>query len=141
VGVDRSTVANHLRLLELPRELQADVEGGALSAGHAKALLQVASPERRRQLRDRILADGLSVRAAEELARVFGGAAAPARRKSPRPAVVDPDLEQLIGRLRDRLQTRVRVTGDPRRGKLEIDYYGAEELHRLARLILDGDAR
>jgi ParB family chromosome partitioning protein len=141
VGVDRSTVANHLRLLELSRELQADVEAGALSAGHAKALLQVASPERRRQLRDRVLADGLSVRAAEELARVFGGAA-PVRRKSPRPAAaLDPDLDQLVARLRDRLQTKVRVSGDARRGKLEIDYYGPEELHRLARVILDGAAR
>jgi ParB family chromosome partitioning protein len=137
VGVDRSTVANHLRLLELPRELQADVESGALSTGHAKAILQVASPERRRQLRDRIVAEGLSVRGAEELARSFAGPAS-ARRRSPRPASVDPDLEQLVGRLRDRLQTKVRLSGDARRGKLEIDYYGPEQLHRLARVILDG---
>lgn len=140
VGVDRSTVANHLRLLELPRELQADVEAGVLSAGHAKALLQVPSPERRRQLRDRVVSDGLSVRAAEELARSFAGAA-PVRRKSPRAASLDPDLEQLVARLRDRLQTKVRLSGDARRGKLELDYYGAEELHRLARVILDGSAR
>ena len=75
LGVDRSTVANHLRLLELPRELQADVEEGALTAGHAKALLQVPSPERRRQLRDRIVEEGLSVRSAEELARELAGPA------------------------------------------------------------------
>jgi len=140
VGVDRSTVANHLRLLELPRELQADVEAGALTAGHAKALLQVASPERRRQLRDRIVEGGLSVRAAEELARSYAGAA-PARRRSPRAGALDPDLAQLVARLRDRLQTKVRLAGDARRGKLEIDYYGAEELQRLAGLLLDGAAR
>ena len=62
VGLDRSTVANHLRLLELPKELQEDIELGALSMGHAKALLQLANPERRRHLRDRIVAEGLSVR-------------------------------------------------------------------------------
>jgi ParB family chromosome partitioning protein len=140
VGVDRSTVANHLRLLELSRELQADVESGELSTGHAKAILQVASPERRRQLRDRIVAEGLSVRAAEQLARSFAGAGS-ATRRSPRPTSVDPDLEQLVGRLRDRLQTKVRLAGDARRGKLEIDYYGPEELHRLARVILDGGTR
>jgi ParB family chromosome partitioning protein len=140
VGIDRSTVANHLRLLDLPRELQADVEGGALSAGHAKALLQVASPERRRHLRDRIVAEGLSVRAAEELGRALAGPA-PARRRSPRSASLGPDLEQLLARLRDRLQTKVRLQGDGRRGKLEIDYYGAEELQRLARVILDGALR
>ena len=78
VGIDRSSVANHLRLLELPAELQADVEAGRLSLGHAKALLQAANPERRRHLRDRIVNDGLSVRAAEELARPAGKAARPA---------------------------------------------------------------
>jgi ParB family chromosome partitioning protein len=136
VGVDRSSVANHVRMLELPRELQADVEEGRLTAGHAKALLQVQGPERRRHLRDRIVADELSVRAAEELARSFAGAAAP-RRRSPTRGAPDPDLEQLVGRLRDALQTKVRITGSARRGKLEIEFYGAEELSRLARVILD----
>jgi ParB family chromosome partitioning protein len=136
VGVDRSSVANHVRMLELPRELQADVEEGRLTAGHAKALLQVPSPERRRHLRDRIVADELSVRSAEELARSFAGAAAP-RRRSPMRGAPDPDLEQLVGRLRDALQTKVRITGSARRGKLEIEFYGAEELGRLARVILE----
>jgi ParB family chromosome partitioning protein len=137
VGVDRSSVANHLRMLELPRELQSDVEDGRLSAGHAKALLQLQSPERRRQLRDRIVDDGLSVRTAEELARAWAGPA-PARRRSPRRDAPDPDLEALVGRLRDALQTKVRITGTARRGKLEIEFYGPEELNRVARAILEG---
>jgi ParB family chromosome partitioning protein len=135
VGLDRSTVANHLRLLELPRELQADVEEGTLSGGHAKALLSVTSPEQRRHLRDRIAGEGLSVRAAEELARRMGGGRR--RRPSPRESV-DPNLEQLLGRLRDRLQTRVRISGSPRRGKLEVEFYGPEELNRITSTILDG---
>ena len=137
VGVDRSTVANHLRMLELPRELQADVEEGVLSAGHAKALLQVPSPERRRQLRDRIAEEGLSVRAAEELARELAGPGT-ARRRSPRRDVPDPDLDHLLGQLRDALQTRVRISGNARRGKLEVEYYSPEELHRISRTILEG---
>jgi len=137
VGVDRSTVANHLRMLELPRELQADVEEGVLSAGHAKALLQVPSPERRRQLRDRIAEEGLSVRAAEELARELAGPGS-ARRRSPRRDVPDPDLDHLLGQLRDALQTRVRISGNARRGKLEVEYYSPEELHRISRTILEG---
>jgi ParB family chromosome partitioning protein len=137
VGVDRSTVANHLRMLELPRELQADVEEGVLSAGHAKALLQVPSPERRRQLRDRIAEEGLSVRAAEELARELAGAGV-ARRRSPRRDTPDPDLEYLLGQLREALQTRVRISGNARRGKLEVEYYSAEELHRIGRTIVEG---
>ncbi len=138
VGLDRSTVANHVRLLDLPRELQEDVETGALGVGHAKALLSLANPERRRWLRDRVVADGLSVRAAEELARSAGAATRPARRRSPSRDAVDPNLQALLDRLRDHLKTRVRITGTPQRGKLEIDFFGPEELHRVASAILEG---
>jgi ParB family chromosome partitioning protein len=137
LGIDRSTVANHLRMLELPRELQADVEEGTLTAGHAKALLAVPSPERRRHLRDRIVGESLSVRAAEGIARELAGPA-PERRKSPRRDAPDPDLAYLIERLREALQTKVRITGTAQRGKVEIEYYGGEELNRIARVILEG---
>jgi ParB family chromosome partitioning protein len=139
VGLDRSTVANHLRLLELPRELQQDVETGVLRAGHAKALLQIDNPERRRHLRDRIVANQLSVRAAEELARSLTGTRTPTRRR-PRAAgdVVDPHLQQLVDALRDQLQTKVRITSAGGRGKIEIDFYGPEDLHRITRAILEG---
>jgi len=137
VGLDRSSVANHLRLLELSGEMQADVEAERISAGHAKALLQVANPERRRHVRDRILAEGLSVRAAEELAQASGS---PRRRKGggPRPAA-DPNLQRLIDALRQRLQTRVRIQGQTSRGRIEIEYFGSDDLERIADLLL-GDA-
>jgi ParB family chromosome partitioning protein len=137
VGLDRSTVANHLRLLDLPAEIQADIEAGRLSAGHAKALLQVTSPERRRQIRDRILKQGLSVRAAEELAQ----ASAPARpaRGSGGRAAPDPNLQRLVDGLRQRLQTRVRIQGQASRGRIEIEYFGPDDLQRIAGLLL-GDA-
>jgi len=139
VGFDRATVANHLRLLELSRELQQDVESGALTLGHAKALLSVASPERRRVLRDRIVAEGLSVRRAEEEARALGAAVRPPRKPRAAAQVLDPDTAQLVDALRGRLQTQVRLRGSASRGRLEIEYYGPEELHRLVELIL-GDA-
>jgi ParB family chromosome partitioning protein len=133
VGLDRSTVANHLRLLELPRPIQEDVESGNLTAGHAKALLQVSNPERRHRLRDRIVQEGLSVRAIEEMAR-------PARR-APRRArsAPDPNLQRVADALRESLQTRVRIAGDASRGRIEIEYFGADELERLReRLLGDG---
>lgn len=134
VGLDRSTVANHLRLLELPSELQADVETGTISAGHAKALLQVGNPERRRHLRDRIVSESLSVRAAEQLAQDSGVARA---RKAPSPrATTDPNLQRLIDSLRQRLQTRVRIQGQATRGRIEIEYFGADDLQRLAGMLL-----
>lgn len=135
VGLDRSSVANHLRLLELPRELQLDVEEGRLGFGHAKALLQISHPEQRRRLRDRIVQGSLSVRQAEDMARGLDGRRRPRATKRSESAL-DPDLRQLLDTLRDRLQTRVRLVGGPTRGRLEIDYFGSEDLQRIADAIL-----
>jgi ParB family transcriptional regulator, chromosome partitioning protein len=141
VGLDRSTVANHLRLLELPKELQEDVELGTLTMGHAKALLQLQNPERRRHLRDRIAAEALSVRAAEALARSLAtqsGEHRPRPAAAKRDAKADPNLRHLIGQLEAHLMTRVRIEGGAERGRIEIDYYGPEDLDRLSRTILEG---
>ena len=136
VSLDRSTVANHLRLLELPREFQADVEAGHLSIGHAKALLSIGNPERRRHLRERIVREGLSVRSSESLAREVSKPKRP--RAVSRPAG-DPNRQMLVDNLRRRLQTSIRINGDDARGRIEIDYFGAEDLGRIANLLL-GDA-
>ena len=136
VGLDRSSIANHLRLLDLSKETQADLESGRLTMGHAKALLQVGNPERRRALRDRILAEGLSVRAAEILATPPTRAETTARRpRSP----VSPELQQLADNMRRRFQTRVRIAGGAERGRVEIEYFGADDLSRISALLL-GDA-
>jgi len=133
VGMDRSTIANHLRLLELPREIQSDVEAGLVTIGHAKALLALASPERRRQLRDRIVAEQLSVRATEELARPTPSAEAePSRTRG----IPDPHLQGVADALRQRLQTRVRINGNAERGRLEIEYFGAEDFERITGVLL-----
>jgi ParB family chromosome partitioning protein len=136
VSLDRSTVANHLRILELPREFQADVEAGRLSIGHAKALLSVGNPERRRHLRDRVVREGLSVRASEGLAREVSK---PKRPRAPSRPSADPNRQMLVDNLRRRLQTSVRINGDDARGRIEIEYFGAEDLARIANLLL-GDA-
>ncbi len=136
VGLDRSSVANTLRLLELPRELQEDVEFGRITAGHAKALLHITNPERRRHLRDRIVEQGLSVRSAEEEARQL--APTPASKRRSRKQPVDPNLAHLVDTLRQSLQTRVRIQGAGGRGRIEIDYFGPEDLQRIAKRILEG---
>ena len=140
VGLDRSTIANHLRLLELPREFQQEVESGVLSAGHAKALLQIDNPERRRHLRDRIVANQLSVRAAEELARALSRDpdSHPPAAPEPPGARSDPHLQHLVDSLRDQLQTKVKISTAGGRGKIEIEFYGPEDLHRITRAILEG---
>ena len=136
VGLDRSTIANHLRLLDLSKEVQSDLEEGRLSMGHAKALLQVTGPERRRLLRERILKDGLSVRAAEQLAAPQVRSEGATRRPRVAPP---PELQQLADSMRRRFQTRVRIAGGAERGRVEIEYFGAEDLARISGLLL-GDA-
>jgi ParB family chromosome partitioning protein len=136
VGLDRSTIANHLRLLDLSKEIQSDLEEGRLSMGHAKALLQVTSPERRRLLRERVLKEGLSVRAAEQLAAPqLRSEGATQRPRAPQ----SPELQQLADSLRRHFQTRVRIAGGVERGRVEIEYFGAEDLERISGLLL-GDA-
>jgi ParB family chromosome partitioning protein len=137
VGLDRSSVANHVRLLELPREYQQDVEDGRLSFGHARALLGVANPERRRHLRRKIVEEGLSVRETERLARSVAGPPG-GRRKAAAANVSDPEQQRLLDLLRERLKTRVRIVGGSGRGRIEIEYFGAEDLGRIAGAILDG---
>jgi ParB family chromosome partitioning protein len=137
VGLDRSSVANHVRLLELPREMQQDVESGRLSFGHAKALLGLSNPERRRHLRRRILDDGLSVRETERLARSAAGVPG-GRKKTATASIVDPEQQRVLDLLRERLKTRVKIVGGPGRGRIEIEYFGSEDLGRIASAILDG---
>jgi ParB family chromosome partitioning protein len=134
VSLKRSTVANHLRLLDLPREFQTDVEEQRIALGHAKALLQVANPERRRQLRDRIVNDSLSVRAAEGIARQ---SSEPRKPRTPARSATDPDRQRVIDALRRKLQTRVQINGDDARGRIEIEYFGAEDLGRIVAVLLE----
>jgi len=140
VSMDRSSVANHLRLLELSRDIQQDVEEGRLSMGHAKALLQVSNPERRLHLRDRVIREGLPVRATEQLGRQIAGPAPARRPRKPKSGgTLDPAWEPLVEQLQRHLQAKVRLSGDGTRGQIEIDYSSTEDLERLCQMLL-GDA-
>jgi len=141
VGLDRSSIANHLRLLDLSRTIQADVERGQLSIGHAKALLQVTDLEAREGLRVRILSQSLAVRAAERAAREInaGGKVAPRRpsvAKTPA-APLDPDTRAYVERIERRLQTRdtLHPTAEGG-GKLEVSFFNLEDLERIGGLLL-----
>jgi ParB family chromosome partitioning protein len=145
VGKDRSSIANLLRLLDLPVEMQGDVEAGRLSMGHAKALLQVADPERRAELRNRAIREGLSVRQTEQYGRAIAGPSgrAAVSRRVTAPAAdplasADPDLLRLETILRSHFQSKVKIHGTRDKGRLEIEYTSAEDLDRATRLILEG---
>jgi ParB family chromosome partitioning protein len=132
VGLDRSSVANHLRLLELPNEIQQDLIDQRLTMGHAKAILQVPV-EQRVMVRDQIIRSSLSVRAAEEL----GRRAASSAPRAPRPGPVrDIHVADLEERLRKAMQTKVRIIGRRARRRIELQYFGEGELERLSSRLL-----
>ena len=133
LGKDRATVANTLRLLSLPEDIQGNLVEGALTMGHARALLGAVSPTRQRHLRDRILAEGLSVREVERLAREDRTLPARVRREAPN---VDPALARLQGDLQRRFQTPVFLRRRGKRGAIEIVFYSDGDLDRIVRLML-----
>jgi ParB family chromosome partitioning protein len=135
VGLERSTVANHLRLHELPAVIQQDLIDQNLTMGHAKAILQ--APESQRvMVRDQIVRGGLPVRAAEELSRRVASSSAS---KPPRPGPSrDPNVVALEDRLRHELRTKVRIVGRGSKGRIELHYFGAAELDRLTERLLAG---
>jgi ParB family chromosome partitioning protein len=132
VGLDRSSVANHLRLLELPRDIQQDLIDQRLSMGHAKAILQVPAAQRT-LVRDQIIRGGLSVRASEELGQRAASNAPRQARPGPLRDVHVADLED---QLRKAFQTRVRIIGRGGRGRIEIHYVGEGALDHLADRLL-----
>src|SRR5215475_7203978 len=134
VGLDRSSIANALRLLRLPEAIQADLRGGRLTMGHALVLLSLSTEADQLRLRDEILAHSWTVRAAEQSARAAEAARGTVRRPKP-PRRRSPELAAMEAALQRALMTRVRIRGSERLGTIEISYANAEELERLAELL------
>lgn len=141
IGRSRPQISNTLRLLRLPPAVQRRVAAGVLSAGHARSLAGLPDPAAQESLASRIVAEGLSVRATEEIAALGGDAAAP-RRAVARPSPADsPEQQEIAGLLADRLETRVRVAGSRSRGRIVIDFATTEDLRRIAEVITGSAAR
>ena len=133
VGKDRATVANLLRLLALPDEVQQGLRDGALSLGHAKAILSADGLAKQLELYQLVRRRGLTVRQTEALA----GTLAPGRRRRAHRA--DPQLKGLEDELRRTLGTKVSVRGRQKGGRIVIDYFSADDLTRLLQLLGIGD--
>ncbi len=131
VGRERPTVANALRLLRLPKEIQLDVIGGQLSMGHARALLALEGAARIKEARDQVVKKQFSVRQTEALVKKLKGGP---DKVSSRKVKLDPELADLAARLQRSIGTKVNILPQARGGKggkIEISYYSAEELERL----------
>jgi len=138
VGKSRAVVANALRLLKLPAQVQGYLRDGRLSVGHAKAILGLPTERLQRAAAERVLRDHLNVRQAEQLvARLQARAVAGAGRKPAGAAPPAPDahLARIEDRLRERLGTKVQLRYAHGQGAVEISFYSDAELERLLELL------
>ncbi len=135
IGRSRPHISNTIRLLNLPPAVQKRVAAGVLSAGHARALLGVADPVAQDELAQRIVAEGLSVRAVEEIVAVGVASARDPRARNSK-APVAPELQDradwLADRLSDILDTRVKVELGQRKGKIVVEFASVDDLERIA---------
>jgi len=130
----RPQISNTIRLLKLPPTVQRRVAAGVLSAGHAKALLAIEDPNGLERLAQRVVAEGLSVRAVEELVTLgdHGERASRQRRQS---RIVAPKAKDLADRLSDHFETRVKVELGRAKGKIIIEFATVDDLERIVALI------
>jgi ParB family chromosome partitioning protein len=129
VGKDRSSVANHMRLLKLPQEVRAEVSTGRLSMGHARALIALADEGSQRDIAREVIARNLSVRETEAMVKRVGRDSSTAPRRAP--AVTDVHTRAAEEKLRMTLGTRVRINRKGAGGRIEIDFGSEDELQRL----------
>lgn len=134
LGKSRSAIANSLRLLSLEPELQQYVISGQISEGHARCVLTLSGTVLREFLINRIIDDGLSVRQTEKLAKDLASAGKKEKQEK-RPDETDFQIERIRKSIEERLGTRVKISHKPKKGKIEIEYYGNRDLDRLLDLL------
>lgn len=134
LGYSRAHVANTIRLLSLPADVQRLLAEGRIQAGHARALLSLPDDAARSALALRVAAEGLSVRQVEDLVRNYVDPAG--ARQSPRHRPVDPMVGEVEEILSEQLATRVRVMPGKRRGKIVVEYASNEDLERIVSEII-----
>jgi ParB family chromosome partitioning protein len=132
VGKSRASVANSMRLLDLDSQVQTWVAQNLLSVGHAKVLLGLKAHDEQRLLADKILRQSSSVRTTERMVARQLGKLAGTRRKKQTVKVTSAVLTDLENRLQQHLATRVTIHHGEKRGRIEIEYYGEDDLDRLA---------
>lgn len=138
IGRSRPQISNTIRLLKLPALVQRRVAAGILSAGHARALLALTDQAQIETLAQKIVNEGLSVRATEELVNHASGAAEVKERKAPQPQKHRERLDYIAEAFADKLDTSVKISLGARKGKMTIEFANVEDLNRIIR-VLDSD--
>jgi ParB family transcriptional regulator, chromosome partitioning protein len=138
VGKSRASVANAMRLLGLHKDVQMFVAQTRLTVGHAKAILAIKDKETQLLVADQIIRRQLTVRAAEKLTQSFLNGDSPESgepRKAAAPREVDIHVRAITNRLREHFATHVAIQHSSKKGKIEIEYYGDDDLQRLIELL------
>lgn len=138
IGRSRPQVSNTLRLLKLPPLVQRRVAANVLSAGHARALLALPDAAAMERLAQKIVAEGMSVRATEEAVTLYQDPVAPAKNSIPRPNARHERLDYLASSLSDRLDTNVKITLGARKGRVSIEFASVEDLNRIMDVLSPG---
>ncbi len=138
IGRSRPQISNTLRLLKLSAQVQRRVAAGVLSAGHARALLAVEDADLQDRLASRVVAEGISVRALEEIVSLAAAETGRRAARSRTTRAADPALSALGERLGDRLETRVKVDMGRSKGRVVIEFATPEDLARITALIDPG---
>ncbi len=133
LGKSRPVITNTLRLLNLPPSVQKRLAAGTLSAGHARALLGLANPDEMERLANKIINEGLSVRATEELI-ALGSAGTKVSTKKTKPRSAGK-YQELVEKLEDALDTRVHIQSGKSGGKIVIEYADGQDLQRIVGVI------
>ncbi len=139
ISRSRPQISNTMRLLKLPASVQRRVAAGVLSAGHARALLGLEDAAAIERLAQRIVAEGLSVRATEEIVSMGGIETSPTPTRRPRPGGRFVAVDELAGRLSDRFETRVKVDLGKKKGKVTIEFASVEDLNRIIDVMAPDD--
>jgi ParB family chromosome partitioning protein len=138
IGRSRPQVSNTLRLLKLPPLVQRRVAASVLSAGHARALLALPDAAAMERLAQKIVAEGMSVRATEEAVTLYQDPAKPAKNNIPRPGARHERLDYLASSLSDRLDTNVKISLGVRKGRVSIEFASVEDLNRIMEVLAPG---
>jgi ParB family chromosome partitioning protein len=138
IGRSRPQVSNTLRLLKLPPLVQRRVAASVISAGHARALLGLPDAAAMERLAQKIVAEGMSVRATEEAVTLYQNPAAAPKNNIPRPGARHERLDYLASSLSDRLDTNVKISLGARKGRVSIEFASVEDLNRIMDVLSPG---
>lgn len=138
IGRSRPQVSNTLRLLKLPPVVQRRVAAGVLSAGHARALLSLPTSDAMETLAQKVVAEGMSVRATEEAVQLYQAPIDKDKTRSTKPSPRHERLDFLANSLADRLDTNVKISLGARKGKVSIEFASVEDLNRIMDVLAPG---